>query len=92
MEETGEVFHHLLYPKHASICYSSVIVKLILWIQCPTKGCDTNQTLEVDSQALSGDHMWSRDWGVSVHHKKYISSRSTPESPCSTLEKQYLLP
>jgi len=91
MEETGEVSHHLLYPKHG-LFVSLVIVKLILWIQCPTKGCDTNQTLEVDRQALSGDHMWSRDWGMSVHHKKYISARSTPESPCSTLEKQYRLP
>lgn len=79
-------------PQASTIGYTLVIVKLILWIQCSTKGCDTNQTLEVDTQALSGDRMWSRDWGVSVPHKKYISARSTPESPCCTLEKQDWLP
>ena len=79
-------------PQAWTIGYSLVIVKLILWTQCSTKGCDTNQTLEVDTQALSGDHMWSRDWGVLVHHKKYIPARPTPESPCSTQEKQYWLP
>ena len=74
-------------PQASTIGYTLVIVKLILWIQCSTEGCDTNQALEVDTQALSGDHMWSRGWGVSVPHKKYISARSTPESLCCTLEK-----
>lgn len=91
MEETLEVSHHLLYPQASTIGYTLVIVKLILWIQCSTKGCDTNQTLEVDTQALSGDRMWSRDWElIGASQEIHICQVST--WPCCTLEKQDWLP